>query len=77
MKITYEKDGKEKTITYIDGVWKGEFEEVLNASVSVFLGRSEYFETNWHEAKAVADQLGGTLDEDEPEGVDIDDNLVY
>jgi hypothetical protein len=78
MKITYEQDGKEKTLTYKDGVWSGtDFAAVLNASFTAFLGRHSYFPTAWHEAKAVADKLGGTLDEEEPEAVDIDPNVVY
>lgn len=79
MKITYQSDGKEKTVSYIEGHWEGDdfaLVGLLNVNVSAVIGRFEYFPTVWHRVKAVADFLKGTLDTPEPT-VENNPGVIY
>ena len=72
MKITYTFEGKQYTLELRDGgQWHGGHEgmaAVANHFFDEFVtaGRSAYFPTPWHRAKALADKLGGTVDLPEP-----------
>lgn len=73
MKITYKDSaGKERSLDYDEDSehWSGQdlrIVNLLNSSISDFLGSYNYFPTIWHAVKAVADELKGTLDAPEPE----------
>lgn len=73
MTITYfDSDAKKHRRLRLSkyGRWTGDdraLVELLNLSAHSILVRHHYFPTPWHEAKAVADALGGTLDEPEPD----------
>lgn len=61
--------------------WTGEDEDEelvwrLNNDLTEWLGRHHYFPHPWHEAKAVADKLGGTLDAPEPK-IESDPGRIY
>jgi hypothetical protein len=73
MKITYTNTdtGQELKLECSgEGVWSGDDEDLvvgLNERGCTFAtGRADYHPTLWHEVKAVADVLHGTLDEPEP-----------
>lgn len=50
--------------------------EQLNHSIPFFLGVHAYYPTPWHEIKAVADKLKGTVDVPEPV-VERDPEKIY
>jgi len=74
MKVTYRDEaGGERRLTLgLGGVWSGDdpaLADTLNTDVLFveWIGRFDYYPTPWHKAKAVADKLGGEVDEPEPE----------
>lgn len=69
MKVAYTEEEEERRLYYENGFWSGEDPEMvekLNGRLFEWLGYHEYFPTEWHVAKAVADKLGGEVDEPEP-----------
>ncbi len=79
MIITYQVGGKEKKLSLFKGVWQGGHDDLdafLNEpfGLTSFVGRAEYYANDWQRAKAVADVLKGTLDEEEPAPGTVDPN---
>jgi hypothetical protein len=70
MKISYQVEGRKRVLLFKDARWSGKdamLVSALNANPHGFIGHHEYYPTAWHLAKAVADALGGKLDEPEPD----------
>lgn len=69
MNVYYTRNGVQYTLTLVNGMWTGGHDDIakrLNESLSDVLGRYEYYPTRWHEARAVAEFLGGMLDAPQP-----------
>ncbi len=60
--------------------WSGpdvELVQDLNTNVNLVLSCSGYYPVEWYMVKAVADELGGTLNEPEPDLGPIDPSVEY